>query len=522
MAPQAPRAPQGQQASRPNILIVIPDELRADALSYAGHPVFRTPHIDRIAREGVWFRDAYCSAPLCMPARASMLTGTYPHNHHIQENAGSLPPDDESYALLLRAAGYATAYVGKTHFGSDAPGRDFVAHETQVQQRGFDYVHQVPGPMALTRTTNHLTRRWEELGLLERYREDYRRRAADPGAGAWASPLPAEEFADTYVGGKAEEWLRAYQEPRPFLLVVGFGGPHPPFDAPEPYASRYRPESLPAPIPAGELGDWLPEHVRRYMERLTGGDRRGESTPGAPVQGEEAVRISQQRMANYGGKIALIDDQVGRLLDIVDERGWTENTLVIFLSDHGEMGGDHGRYHKSVFFESSVRIPLAMRWPGGGLGAGPERRSRGETDAPGSSAARGRGAGLSGGRRLDALVEQLDLFATVVDAGGAAPSRRAFARSLLPLARGVQGAGEGERPREAVYSELKREIMVRDGRYKYVVDAEGRGVQLYHLEADPTEQRNLIGYPEHRQVERDLRERLLTWLVSTQVTNRDR
>jgi choline-sulfatase len=425
-----------------------------------------------------------------------MLTGTYPHNHHIQENAGSLPLDEEGYALLLREVGYATAYVGKTHFGSDSPGRDVLAYEPHGPQRGFDYVHQIPGPMALTRAVNHLTRRWEELGLLERYREDYRRRAADPGAGAWASPLPVEEFADTYVGARAEEWLRGYQEPRPFLLVVGFGGPHPPFDAPEPYASRYRPEDLPAPIPAGEPGDWLPEHVRRYMERLSGGDRRGESTPGAPVAGEEGVRISQQRMANYGGKIALIDDRVGRLLDVLDERGWTENTLVIFLSDHGEMGGDHGRYHKSVFFESSVRIPFAMRWP----------------------------TGFSGGRRLDPLVEQLDLFATVVEAGGAPPSRRAFARSLLPLARAGanERGGEGEGAREAVYSELKREIMVRDARYKYVVDAHGRGVQLYHLEADPTEQRNLIGHPEHRRVEQDLRERLLTWLVSTQVTNRER
>jgi arylsulfatase len=484
MAPPAPR---------PNILIVIPDELRADALSYAGHPVFRTPHIDRIAKEGVWFRNAYCSAPLCMPARASMLTGTYPHNHHIQENAGALPPDDESYALLLRDAGYATAYVGKTHFGSDAPGRDFIAHEADVRRRGFDYVHQVPGPMALTRTVNHLTRRWEELGLLELYREDYRRRAADPGAGAWASPLPLEEFADSYVGARAEDWLRSYRQARPFLLVVGFGGPHPPFDAPEPYASRYRPEDLPPPLPAGELGDWLPGHAREYMERLTGGDRRGESTPGAPGAGEVGVRISQQRMANYGGKIALIDDRVGRLLDVLDERGWTENTLVIFLSDHGEMGGDHGRYHKSVFFESSVRIPFAMRWP----------------------------TGFSGGQGLDPLIEQLDLFATVLDAGGAGPSRRAFARSLLPLARAGanEGLGAGEGPREAVYSELKREIMVRDARYKYVVDAQGRGVQLYHLEADPTEQRNLVGHPEQRRVEQDLRERLLTWLVSTQVTS---
>ena len=237
-----------------------------------------------------------------------------------------------------------------------------------------------------------------------------------------------EEFADSYVGARAEEWLRGYQEPRPFLLVVGFGGPHPPFDAPEPYASRYRPEDLPAPIPAGEPGDWLPEHVRRYMERLSGGDRRGESTPGAPVAGEEGVRISQQRMANYGGKIALIDDRVGRLLDVLDERGWTENTLVIFLSDHGEMGGDHGRYHKSVFFESSVRIPFAMRWPAGGWGAGPHR-----------------------GRPLDPLVEQLDLFATVVEAGGAPPSRRAFARPCCrrlapaPTSARAKATGRGRR-----------------------------------------------------------------------------
>ena len=217
-----------------------------------------------------------------MPARASMLTGTYPHNHHIQENAGSLPPDEEGYAHLLREAGYATAYVGKTHFGSDNPRRDLHLSpgesrapaqpagpgviqrsnaagapeppEPNERQRGFDYVHQIPGPMALTRAVNHLTRRWEELGLLERYREDYRRRAADPGAGAWASPLPVEEFADTYVGARAEEWLRGYQEPRPFLLVVGFGGPHPPFDAPEPYASRYRPEDLRPPSPPGSPG----------------------------------------------------------------------------------------------------------------------------------------------------------------------------------------------------------------------------------------------------------------------------
>jgi choline-sulfatase len=340
-------------------------------------------------------------------------------------------------------------------------------------------VHQIPGPHALTRTDNHLTRRWAELGLLETYREDYRKRAADP-AGAWASPLPLEEFADVYVGVKAEDWLRGYQEEGPFLLVVGFGGPHPPFDAPEPYASMYDPDAMPDPIPPGEPGAWLPAHALQRMAISRGG---------RDVSREEANRISRARMANYGGKISLIDDRVGRILSILDERGWSENTLVIFLSDHGEMGGDHGRYNKSVFYEGAQRIPFIMRWP----------------------------AALPAGRTEDALIEQLDLFATVVDAGGAPPSERAFSRSLLPLAR----EDADVRRRDAVYSELKREVMVRTERHKYAVDAEGRGFMLFDLEDDPNEQRNLVGHPEAAGIERDLRDRMLRWLVSTQVVRRD-
>ena len=447
--------------SQPNILIVMPDELRADALGCAGHPVYRTPHVDRLAREGVRFSNCYCTAPLCMPARASMISGTYPHNHGVQVNAGMLPVEDETYAHLLQRVGYATAYVGKAHFGSDGPGRDYEAMEELARRRGFDHVHQIPGPLALAKSDNHLTRRWAEKGLLEAYREDYRRRAADAGAGAWASPLPLEEFADTYVGDRAEEWLRGYEQERPFLLVVGFGGPHPPFDAPEPYASMYDPETMPDPIPPVPVAeDW-----------------------------ERQKRVSHERMANYGGKISLIDDRVGRILAILDERGWTENTLVIFLSDHGEMGGDHGRYHKSVFYEGAARVPFIMRWP----------------------------AGLQAGTEVDALIEQLDLFATVVEAGGAERSKRAFAKSLLPLARGDAGA---ER-REAVFSELKRGIMIRTGRHKYAVDGEGRGALLFDLEDDPCEQRNLVGRPEAAEIERELREGMLKWLVSTQIVKGD-
>jgi arylsulfatase A-like enzyme len=198
--------------------------------------------------------------------------------------------------------------------------------------------------------------------------------------------------------------------------------------------------------------------------------------------------VVRARMANYGGKITLIDEWIGRILHVLDDRGWAENTLVVFLSDHGEMGGDHARFNKSVFYESAARIPLVLRWP----------------------------ATIPAGQRVDALVEQIDLFATAVDAAGAPPSTRSFSRSLLPLTRG--GSQDTASTRDAVFSELHREIMIRTARHKYVVDERGRGYLLYDLVEDPHEQRNLIGHPDVAEIERALRERLLTWLVSTQTS----
>lgn len=462
---------------RPNVLILMPDELRADALGYAGHPVFRTPHVDRLAQEGAVFTRAYCASPLCMPARASMISGLAPHNHHIQDNAGHLPAGDETYAQLLHRDGYRTAAIGKLHFWPDDAGRSLVEHEPYVHARGFADVHEIPGPASLTKTDSYLTRRWRDLDLLETYRADFRRRRQASQAGdaaAWASPLPAEEYADSYVGARAVEWLERYDGRAPFLLHVSFGGPHPPFDAPEPYASLYHPDTLPDPVPSSAPDAWLPSGVR---DRMLAGRT---ALPAA-----EAARVARERMANYGGKIALIDEWIGRILRVLEASSLAEKTLVIFLSDHGELGGDHGRYNKSVFYEGAVRIPLVLRWP----------------------------AAIPPGRRVDALVEQTDLFATVVAAAGLPPSRRSFTRSLLPLAAGAAAAGM----REAVFAELKREIMVRSERYKYAVDADGSGLLLFDLENDPQERRNLVGHPDFATVERAHRERLLTWLVSTQI-----
>jgi arylsulfatase A-like enzyme len=456
---------------RPNILFLMPDQFRPDALSCAGHPAYRTPHIDRLAAEGVRFTHAYATAPLCMPARASVVSGLYPHNHHIQANAGELPADDETFAHLLQRVGYHTAYVGKSHFYQHGRGVDMVERQGWMRARGFEDVHETPGPHAATSTESRLSRYWRERGLLEAYREDYRRRAEAGGAIAvWPSPLPEDEFLDSYIGARALDWLRGYDGRRPYFLWVGFGGPHEPWDAPGRYATMYDPESIPDPIPAEEPGPWVPDHARERM--LRGRDPR--LTP----------EVARRVMANYGGKCTLIDDWVGRILAELDGRGLAANTLVIFWSDHGEMGGDHLRHSKSVFYESSVRVPLILRWP----------------------------AGLPAGRQAEALVEQIDLFDTVVEATGAPESDRSFGRSLLPVAR-----GQAPQVRAAVLSEVHRDVMLRTPRFKYAVDRLGRGYLLHDLQEDGREQRNLIGHPDYDTVERELREQLLVRLVSTQV-----
>ena len=220
-----------------------------------------------------------------MPARASMLTGTYPHNHHIQDNAGLLPVEDESYARLLQEAGYATAYVGKTHFGSDRPGRDLIGQEADVMRRGFDYVHQIPGPMALARRAppQPALGGAGAAGALPGGLPPAGRR---PGRGGLGQPPP---------GGRVPGQLRRRPGRR---LAAGLpGSAAVPADRrlrrPPPALRRPRAVRLPLPpggpagrpSPPGSRGTGSREHVRRYWSASAGGDRRGESAPGAPARG---------------------------------------------------------------------------------------------------------------------------------------------------------------------------------------------------------------------------------------------
>ncbi len=453
----------------PHILILMPDQLRADCMGCAGNEIIQTPNLDRLAAEGVRFTHAVTTSPLCMPARASFVSGLYSHNHGMWSNAGQLPAEDETFCHHLQRTGYYTAHVGKSHFYAHG-GRHLREYEPYMHARGLDWVHETTGPWATMRTDSYMTDRWAELGLLKAFRDDYQRRRDTGPTAVWPSPLPVEEFLDGYIGRQAVEWVEGYEGDKPTCLFVGFGGPHEPWDAPGNYATMYGPDAMGLGIPAPDPPDWLPASAAR---RQTQGRVRGMT--------EDDVRKIR---ANYLGKITLVDHWSGQILDAFDRRGWLDDTLVVVWSDHGEMLGDHGRLHKSVFYESAVRVPLILRWPGH----------------------------IPGGATSDALVQQIDVFPTLLEAVGAEPSKRCFGRSLWPLLGGERGAH-----REAVFSEVDRKSMVRTERRKYAADDRGNGYMLFDLEADPEEQRNLVGHTEARELEREMRDRLLNWLLATQV-----
>jgi len=459
---------------------MMPDQQRADSMGCAKNQVIKTPNMDKIAKEGVRFDSAYTVSPICMPARASFVSGLYPHNHNIWRNAGKLPKNDETFFHHLQKEGYFTTYMGKSHYYPHYAGEHLAQHEDYMHARGLDYVHEVTGPLATIQTDSYLTDHWREKGLLKLFRKDYAERrkisrSPQHEMAVWPSPLPEEEVLDSYVGRKAVEFAQSYKKRKPLCLFVGFPGPHSPWDAPGKYASMYDPESMPAPIPAGLPSRWIPERVVERMERK-----------------KRTKNISKENIqkaaANYYGKISLIDYWIGKILSVFDNLAGSENTLVVFWSDHGEMLGDHGCLAKAVFYESSIHIPLVIRWP----------------------------SHVQEGKTCKSLVELIDIYPTLLEAIGTEPSKRCFGRSLWPLLLSPE-----KHHRDAVFSEISsfghHNVMVRTPQYKYAVDETGKGYLLYNLVEDPLEQNNLIGHPKTNQIEQDLKDTLLSFLIKKQL-----
>ncbi|UCH34672.1 MAG: sulfatase-like hydrolase/transferase [Armatimonadota bacterium] len=461
-----------RQPKLPNIILLMSDQHRGDALSCEGHPVVRTPALDAVAAQGCRFTRAYTTSPLCMPARASLATGRYNHNHGMIGNLACVINPEErrrSVGLALQHAGYTSAFVGKHHLLPQPAGYDMrKAAGFLKREFGFDHLVQVMGKFGSMRADCDWTAQLKELGLLDVHRDDYRERKRQPVYFAKPSPLPRDEQCDSFTGRKAIEWL-ASAPPQPFFLWVSFPGPHDPWDAPGEYGEMYDPADMPLPIAWSDTLQGKPARQRERSER-----------GGMPALEESDVK---PMAAQYYGLVSNIDDWCGRILAALRESGVLDNTVVIYTSDHGEMLGDHRLVNKSVFYEGSARIPLlAADYRGPALGA-----------------------------VCSTPAEIIDPYRTILALAGVEPPDGTFGKDLMPLARGDATCGDG-----AAFSELGSACMVRAGRWKYVHDPRAGGAQeLYDLEDDPEELRNLVGDVEYRAVADEMRSRLLDWLVAT-------
>jgi arylsulfatase len=459
----------------PNILLIMSDQHRADVMGCAGDPVARTPHLDRLAAEGIRFDNVYCQGPLCMPARASLLTERYVRDHGVSRNAWDTPASWPTFVGDLAAAGYHTSCIGKMHLwvhgGGKAGGRRTRdTRERAVQMRGYGFAEPIEttGKLATGKITSEYTDYLADRGRYDAYRQFIaaRRYVSPPGGGRvkrlplWttaSNPVSGDDYIDAWHGRRAVQWIEEYDRDQPFFQWVGFPGPHDPWDAPAEYADLYRRQDM--PMPESLERPELPRDgaLRQFLGYLLNVHS---DSPGLT----EAVIAEIRRF--YYGNITLIDEAIGRMLGAMERRGLLDETWVIYTSDHGEMMGEHRMLTKMVFYEPSVKVPLLIRPPGG--------------CAP---------------RVVSDLVEHLDLSATIRDIAGSAGHPSFAGRSLL----GWAGGGSGF-SRPAVFSENLGLGMVRTPARKlvYVTDTL-EPVQLFDLAADPLEDVNVVGRGDYRE-----------------------
>lgn len=427
--------------TRPNLLFIMADQFRADAIGCVGGWA-KTPHLDALARQGVLFSNAYANSAECIPSRLSLATGLYPHQFGVAKNQDCML--DPAYPNWMRAiadAGYSTSLFGKTHLHAWVGDlRDRIG---LLNRYGFQCVDEIAGPRSLQSMRCNLTALWEERGVWDAYRRDFAERFANKPHMARPSPLPLDLYYDTYVGRVACEHLRSAPLDRPWFCTVSFGGPHEPWDTPEPYASLHALADMPAPRPRIAAGprSLLSECYRstQHSPRFAPGD------------------VAAMR-ANYAGAVTLIDEQVGGLISLVEQRGELENTVIVFTSDHGEMNGDYGLIYKANFQDPAIKIPLIVS------------------------------AGGRGRSRCERLVELMDVGATLADYAGAPYPGRGHGVSLRPALEGEAFAG-----RTAAVSEFGGHVCVIDTAMKCELDGDLNPVLAFDRVADGDETRDIAG-----------------------------
>jgi len=451
---------------KPNILFLMTDQQRWDTVGKDGEWV-QTPNIDGIAEGGTLFTQCITTSPVCVPARLSLATGKYPHNTRVWTHQDyTMPANTQNWMREIKRRGYRTSLFGKTHLH---PHRgDLRKQEHLLHAWGLDDVNETSGPRASAHVLSHMTELWDRKGLLDPYKADVENRFSNKAYIVRPSPLPLDYYYDVYVGQQAKKYLEAYDSRAPWFCWVSFGGPHEPWDTPEPYASMYDPKSMPEAI--SKIATKKKGRSEGFLDEITN----GKWSPNFTTDEVNAMR------ANYAGNITLIDHQIGEILEVIRARGELENTIIAFTSDHGEMNGDHGLIYKMNFLDGSVRVPLIIKIPG-----------------------------MKGNRINDSIVELGDIGPTLLELIEGNTNYRHFAKSLC-------GTLEGDNHREDGLSEIVGEFMLINNDWKIALNQQGNTYLLFNRKNDPDELENLAGDRSYQSTEMQLRHRILERVIQSQ------
>lgn len=467
--PSAPHKTSGDRL--PNILWVCTDQQRFDTVQGLSNSVIKTPNLAKFVAESVTFTEAFVQCPICSPSRGSFLSGRYPHTTGLRANGQRIRPTERLVTRILADYEYTCGLTGKLHLSPCLGGR--VEDRIDDGYEVFHWSHDISDQWPLKNEWYvWLDRQGVKLPKL-------------PVQHVWGMPIDPKYSQTAWCADMAIQFMRQQREFNPWLMSVNVFQPHHPFFPTEEYLSHYDPAKMPDPsYRDGEL-----ENKPIFQKVDHQGAYGGSAISFAKTSPEEHRKIT----AAYYAMIEQVDTEMGRMLSVLDETGQADNTIVIFMSDHGEMLGDHGMYLKGpYFYDCLTRVPLMIRWPGR----------------------------FKGGTKITSMVELVDIAPTLLDAAAIPIPSGMQGRSLMPLL-----TGQTTMHRDSVYMEYYDanaifEIppmmsCVRTSKWKLTFCDKPRTGELYDLENDPGEFKNVWNDPHYKDAQEMMLQNLVARMIET-------
>jgi choline-sulfatase len=438
-----------------NLIFIMSDQHNKEMTGCYGNDIIKTPNIDRIAKEGVRFDNAYCSCPLCVPSRSSFVTGMMPHEGGFWDNAQAFGGGYESFGSQLYDQGYNVTAIGKMHLESDTPETGF--HDQRIP------LHMVNGKGDIYGCIrNDKVARPQFRNSLEK---------AGPGMSDYIR-------YDREIAQRAISYIKneSKNSDKPFVLYLGFVSPHFPLNAPKEYFDLYDIDDIELPSQF-DKSQW-PNHpvLETYRKYCNTEDISEE--------------VAKKALHAYYAMCSFLDEQIGKVLDALDNSDVVDSTRVIYTSDHGDTMGNHGVFFKSTMYEGSVSIPLVMK-----------------------------GAGISPNTKVEAPVSLLDMYPTILECVGAKDTDKSIKRHGVSLFETIANPDYNR----SIISEYHAfginvgEFMLRKGDYKYIYYTEGEPM-LFDIKNDPNENVDLSLVSEYNTIKNKLAEELYSLINPDEIS----